>query len=175
MTASTLAQETYLPAAAADVSRVREFMTACEAVDSESSTPRCFLTGSGAGDQVGLPPELYRVLRKVVDTMRAGLAVDVTPVSQKLTTQQAADLLGVSRPTVVKLLTEGHMPFEQVGTHRRLLLRDVLAFREQRRQAQYAALEVTSVDLDDEADLKSTLASLREARRAVARRRRNAS
>jgi excisionase family DNA binding protein len=116
--------------------------------------------------------ELYRVLRQVVEALWQGFAVTVAPLAQALTTQQAADLLGVSRPTVIKLLDESRIPFERVGTHRRILLRDLLAYREQRRAEQYAALEATAVDLDDEQDLDTALAQLREARRAVAVRRR---
>jgi excisionase family DNA binding protein len=124
------------------------------------------------GDRVELPAELYRVLRQAVEALWQGFAVTVAPLAQALTTQQAADLLGVSRPTVIKLLDESRIPFERVGTHRRILLRDLLAYREQRRAEQYAALEATAVDLDDEQDLDTALAQLREARRAAAVRRR---
>nr|MDT0660027.1 helix-turn-helix domain-containing protein [Micromonospora sp. DSM 115978] len=112
------------------------------------------------------------MLRQVVEALRQGLAVTVAPRTLTLTTQQAADLLGVSRPTVVKLLDEGRIPFERVGTHRRVLLPDLLAYREQRRAEQYAALEATSVGIDDEEDLDTVLQRLRDARAAVARRRR---
>jgi excisionase family DNA binding protein len=81
-------------------------------------------------------------------------------------------LFGVSRPTVIKLLDEDRIPFERVGTHRRILLRDLLVYREQRRAEQYAALEATAVDIDDEQDLDTALEQLREARRTVTARRR---
>jgi hypothetical protein len=71
-------------------------------------------------------------------------------------------------PAGVRLLETEKIPFERVGAHRRVLLRDVLAYREQRRQAQYDALEATSVDIDEEDDIETTLASFREARRQVA-------
>lgn len=116
---------------------------------------------------------MYRLLRQVAEALQRGLAVTVAPVSKQITTQQAADLLGVSRPTVVKLLDEQKIPFERVGSHRRIRLKDLLEYRERRRAAQYAALEATSVAIDDEEDLETTLEELREARRVVAARRRN--
>lgn len=166
MSATTLTQETYLPGENGQVARVHSFLEAHQEL-----RDRCYLVGSTPGDQVELPGEVYRVLRQVVDALQQGLAVTVAPVNQTLTTQQAADLLAVSRPTVIKLLDEGKFPFERVGTHRRVLLRDLLRYRDERRAAQYAALEATSVDVDEE-NLETTLRELREARRSVATRRR---
>lgn len=172
MSVSAARQETYLPGPGEQVAQVYDFLEAHEQAGRRRPRPQYFLAGSSPGDRVELPAELYRMLRQVVEALRQGFAVTVAPLVQTLTTQQAADLLGVSRPTVIKLLDESRIPFERVGTHRRILLRDLLAYREQRRAEQYAALEATAVDLDDEQDLDTALAHLREARRAVAVRRR---
>jgi excisionase family DNA binding protein len=168
MATAALTQETYLPDSGTQVAKVYDFLQAHD----KTTRGRYFLVGAAPGDQVELPAEIYRVLRQVIDALRQGLGVTVAPVTQQLTTQQAADLLGVSRPTVIKLLDDGQIPFERIGTHRRVRLRDVLAFREQRRAAQYAALEATSVNLEDEEDLEAALQHLHEARRAIASRRR---
>ncbi len=168
----SLTRETYLPDAGEEVARVHDFLAAHEKAGREAPEPRHFLAGAGAGEQVELPHEAYRVLRQVIEAMRSGLAVTVVPQAQTLTTQQAADLLGVSRPTVVKLLDEGKIPFERAGTHRRILLKDLLAYRERRREEQYAALAAMNVDLDADEDVDAVLDQLRAARRTVARRRR---
>lgn len=86
------------------------------------------------GEQVPLPMELYQVLVQVVGAMREGKAVTIAPLNQRLTTQQAADLLGISRPTLVKLLNENQLPYEQPGSgrHRRLRLSDVLEYKDRR-------------------------------------------
>ena len=84
------------------------------------------------GERLVLPQEVFAVLRDVVEAMAHGQAVTVAPVHQRLTTQEAADLLGISRPTFVKLLQSGEIPFEQPGRHRRVRLVDVLAYRQQR-------------------------------------------
>lgn len=93
------------------------------------------------GEQIPLPREVYRVVRQAVEVMRQGKATLVAPQSLLLTTQEAADLLGVSRPTLVKLLEDGAIPFEQPNRHRRVRLQDVLDFRARRRAAQRAALD----------------------------------
>ncbi len=169
-----LTRETYLPDAGEEIARVHDFLVAHEKAGGEVSEPRYFLAGVDADEQVELPHEAYRVLRQVIEAMRRNLAVTVVPQAQTLTTQQAADLLGVSRPTVVKLLDDSKIPFERTGTHRRILLQDLLAYRDQRREEQYAALEAMNVDLGEDEDVAAVLDQLREARRTVARRRRGA-
>lgn len=166
-------QETYVPEEAGSLARVFDFLAAHEATGRARPRPRYFLSGSKAGDRVELPAEVYQVLRQVVDALAQGLAVTVAPVTQTLTTQQAADLLGVSRPTVIKLCDEGKLAFERVGSHRRIMLRELLAYRERRRDEQYAALEATAVSLDEEEDLPAELARVRRARQAVAKARKS--
>lgn len=61
--------------------------------------------------------------------LHAGKAVTIAPQSMTLTTQQAADLLGVSRPTVVRLIKSGELAAERIGNRHRLVLDDVLAYR----------------------------------------------
>ncbi|MGB4917897.1 MAG: excisionase family DNA-binding protein, partial [Propionicimonas sp.] len=107
-------------------------------------------------------------LMQVVEAMAAGKAVTVTPQEPQLTTQQAADLLGVSRPTVVRLIESGELRADRNGSRRRLLLSEVLAYRDRRRQRQYAMLEATAIDLDNEDDPVEVIERLRAARKAVA-------
>ncbi len=80
-----------------------------------------------------LPPELAHALRETVTALAHGEAVTLTPHEALLTTQEAADVLGVSRPTMVRLLESGALPYTKPGTHRRVLLEDVLAYAEQHR------------------------------------------
>jgi excisionase family DNA binding protein len=171
--AGALKQETYLPGAdpGHQMADVYDFLKAHEDAGRGRPDVPCFLSGTTPGDQVELPVELYRVLRQVAEALQSGLAVTVAPMTKTLTTQQAAELLGVSRPTVIRLLDDGEIPFDRVGSHRRIILRDLLDYRERRRAAQYAALEATAVD--DEEDLDVTLGRLKTARREVAQRRRS--
>ncbi len=168
---ASLRQETYLPDAPELLAPVHDFLKAHEAAGRNPPEPRYFLAGSDSGDRVELPMEVYHLLRQVVDAMEQNLAVTVAPHATTLTTQQAADLLGVSRPTVIKLLDGHQIPYERVGTHRRILLRDLLTYREKRRAEQYATLEATSVSVEEEEELDDVLDRLRQARRAVAQRR----
>lgn len=170
---TSLAPHTYLPSDAGteEIAEVRSFLAAQSARDADMS-PRYLLVGSGEGEQVELPRPIYEALLQVADALAAGKAVTVAPEATLLTTQQAADLLGVSRPTVVRLIDAGVLPSERHGNRRRIRLGDLLAYRERRRAEQYAMLAATAVDIDDEDNIDQVREQLREARRAVAARRR---
>ncbi len=106
-----------------------------------SRTPANAALVTPDGTLVHLPAAVYEVLSQVITAMRAGRAITVAPLAQRLTTQEAADLLGVSRPTLIKLLEEGKISFEKPGRHRRVRLDDLLAYRDQRRQERSQALD----------------------------------
>lgn len=105
------------------------------------SHPGPVTVSSPDGTGLVLPQEIFEALNSVVEAMVAGQAVLVAPVHQRLTTQQAADLLGISRPTFVKLLKSGEIAYEQPGRHRRVRLTDVLDFRRRRSVERRAALD----------------------------------
>jgi len=104
------------------------------------------------GDHLVLPPELFEVLRDVVAAMAKGHAVTIAPVHQRLTTQEAAELLAVSRPTFVKLLEAGQIPFERPGRHRRVRLSDVLEYRARRSKRARESLD-RMVEIADESGM----------------------
>jgi excisionase family DNA binding protein len=86
---------------------------------------------SADGSEVRLPDVLADVLRAAVGPMVRGQSVSVAPIGDEMTTQQAADFLGYSRPTVVRLVDEGRIPSVRLHSHRRVRLADVIAFRDQ--------------------------------------------
>ena len=99
------------------------------------------------GDEtVVLPDDVNRAVRSLLRDLATGVPVHVIPADAELTTQQAADLLGLSRTYVVRLIDQGSLVAHMAGTHRRLLASDVLAYRE-RRASKLAALgELTEAD-----------------------------
>lgn len=96
-----------------------------------------------------LPVRLAEVLDSLLQDLAAGRAVQVVTLEAELGTQQAAELLNVSRPYLVKLVESGALPHRKVGPRRRLYLEDVLAYRAGLEAQRQAALQALADDLQE--------------------------
>ena len=95
----------------------------------------------GRKGECTIPASAIPLLAEMLSVMAEGQAVTVVPVQTELTTQQAAEVLGVSRPFLIKLLDNGEIPHRLVGTHRRVLLNDILQYRRQTDRHRETSLE----------------------------------
>ncbi|HML51899.1 MAG TPA: helix-turn-helix domain-containing protein [Propionicimonas sp.] len=100
--------------------------------------------------RVAVPPEVGQVLQQVLSAMASGRSVTVNSFSEELTTSIAAQILGVSRPTVMKMINSGQLPSHRVGSHHRLSAEDVFAELQARRERERAAFSELLELEDDE-------------------------
>ena len=103
---------------------------------------------TGQTIETTVPATAIRVLSDVLAQMAKGQAVSLVPLHAELSTQQAADLLNVSRPYFIKLLEEGKMPFRKVGEQRRVRYDALLRYMDETRQAGNAALEEMTAEAE---------------------------
>jgi excisionase family DNA binding protein len=85
---------------------------------------------NGVAEDIVLPGQVMQMLLDIVSEMAKGNAISLVPIHHELSTQEAANLLNVSRPHLVSLLEKGALPHRKVGAHRRVLASDVLAYKE---------------------------------------------
>ena len=96
------------------------------------------------GDAVHIAPAVGELIIELLGHVSAGNMVTLVPVSAMLTTQQAADIMNVSRPHLTKLLKQGEIKFEEVGKHRRVPLLALMEYRENKAKRQEEAMQKLS-------------------------------
>jgi len=109
------------------------------------------------GTALELSAQVAKILRLIAEDFSAGRSISIISHQTKLTTQEAADFLGLSRPTLIKLLTQHLIPFETIGRHRKINFADVQALREKLASSQRNAItkmrELSDIELDAEESL----------------------
>ncbi len=96
-------------------------------------------------ESISIPITAFRLLNSILTEMAKGNAVTLIPVNSELTTQQAADILNVSRPFLIEQLEKGVIPYRKVGTHRRVMFKDLMEYKQTMDHNRLKALEELSV------------------------------
>lgn len=108
-------------------------------------------SSNGGADELVLPGHVIQMLLTVLSEMSQGNAISLIPRHQELSTQEAASILNVSRPFLVGLLEKGDIPHHKVGSHRRVRLEDVLAYKERVDNQRHDALDrLTGLSQDED-------------------------
>lgn len=124
-----------------DVALARETGPVLEKLSRTGEPLSMRLTRDGREETVALPAGAVPLVLDILRDMAAGRSVSIVPHDAELTTQEAADYLRVSRPFLVKLLDDGKLPCRMVGTHRRVRVEDVSAFKDAIDRDRRAALD----------------------------------
>jgi excisionase family DNA binding protein len=128
---------------------IREIADFITQIDRLEPTQRPLLVGPN-GERIPLPDSLYRLLRMVMEHLERGESVSIVHAAEELTTQQAANLLNVSRPYLIRLADRGDIPCHRVGTHRRISREDVEKYRAQRDSRRRANLRAMTREAEEQ-------------------------
>ena len=113
-----------------------------EALDHSRAAAITLTTDKGDQPTIELPPQALKFIGELLGALGEGQAVVLMPSKRELTTVEAAHVLNVSRPFVVKEINEGKLPHRMVGTHRRILFEDLMAYARKMREQQAQALDL---------------------------------
>lgn len=132
--------QTYLPETDSreEIVDFAESMRALEMLLARDSCKAALVDPEGRSHPI--PDEIFRILDQVTKALAAGEGITIVPQGMTMTTQQAADFLGISRPTLVRLLEAGAIAYDKPGRHRRVQLQDLVDYQEHFRAEQRAAL-----------------------------------
>jgi len=100
-------------------------------------------------ESLEVPDNVIRYLKFLLINLAEGKAIQILPVETELSTQEAADMLGISRPFLVKLLEQGKIPFKKVGTHRRIKLKDLQTYERKQKAIREKNLNFLSEQAQD--------------------------
>jgi len=130
--------ETFVPSET-DIANAKEFSRAV----ARDIDPTSVITiqSTGDGRSIEVPKNVFDVLVKTLAIMAEGKAFSLIPVDKELTTQQAADILNVSRPFLSKVLDLGEIPHRKVGRNRRVKFCDLIEYKKKQEQTSKAALQ----------------------------------
>lgn len=148
-----------------ELAQVLSFLEAHEARHGSTPNTAFYLAGTEAHDRIELTEQLHAILKQVVTALSKGQSISILTRDQEVSTQQAAELLGLSRPTIVRLIDTGELPAHIPGKQRRKLrLADVLAYRQELRRRRNRFITESSAAYDDDPDEVAALVA--EARKA---------
>ena len=104
----------------------------------------------GSNDKIVLPLSALKLLEEILKNMSQGKIFSIVPVATEVTTQKAAEILGCSRPHLIKILEEGKIPITKVGRHRRIMFEDVVAYKRKMKEEQKQhIIDIMSADEED--------------------------
>lgn len=93
------------------------------------------------GEVLTIPKKVFTLLEAILSNMSEGKSISIIPSDTEISTQQAAEMLNVSRPHLVKLLEAGKIPFKKTGSHRRILLEDLIAYDKEQQKSREKQLQ----------------------------------
>jgi excisionase family DNA binding protein len=106
-------------------------------------------------ERIRIPLKALKLLAEILKVTSQGKPISIVPVAMEMTTQAAADLLGCSRPHLVKLLEEGKIEFTKIGKHRRVKFEDVLAYKKRKKEEQQELL-INIMNADEDSGMYDT-------------------